>query len=154
MQQKEQLRAQLRKTLFTYAHEIPVNVVLGELRRLSDELTQIALQTTDTSAAISAFAIDAHGNVQERGKRGARCNVRQAGHLTAGKNMDKNMVVYGRQSIKNIWFVGLKAVLDYFSECVKLGEKMRIVIEYDPRAENTTIIYYRATQIPAQNSDL
>lgn len=68
MQQKEQLRAQLRKTLFTYAHEIPVNVVLGELRRLSDELTQIALQTTDTSAAISAFAIDAHGNVQERGK--------------------------------------------------------------------------------------
>ncbi len=65
--------------------------------------------------------------------------------------MNKNMVVYGRQSIKNIWFVGLKGVLDYFSECVKLREKVRIVIEYDPQAENTTITYYRATQSPTQN---
>lgn len=65
--------------------------------------------------------------------------------------MNKNMVVHGRQSIKNLWFAGLKAVLDYFSECVKLGEKVRIVIEYDPQAENTTITYYRATQSPTQN---
>ncbi|MDO4356915.1 MAG: hypothetical protein Q4E13_10440 [Clostridia bacterium] len=68
MRQKEQLREQLRKTLFIYAQGLPVNAVLGELRRLGDELTQIALQTTDTGTAISVFTIDVHGNVQEIGK--------------------------------------------------------------------------------------
>jgi len=69
------------------------------------------------------------------------------------ENMSENMGIYGRQSIKNIWFVGLKAVLEYFSECVKLGEKVRIVIEYDPQKENTAITYYRATEKQDQEKD-
>lgn len=60
--------------------------------------------------------------------------------------MSKNMFAYGKQTIKNIWFDGLKAVVDYFSECVKLREKVQIVIEYDPLVENTVITYYRATE--------
>ncbi|MDO4356916.1 MAG: hypothetical protein Q4E13_10445 [Clostridia bacterium] len=68
--------------------------------------------------------------------------------------MNKNMVVHGRQSIKNLWFVGLKAVLDYFSECMKLGEKVRIVIEYDPQVEDTTITYYRASESSAPQHEI
>lgn len=70
-----------------------------------------------------------------------------------GVNMDKNMLVYGRQSVKNIWFDGLKAVLDYFSECVKPREKVRIVIDYDPQAESTVITYYRATEKQGREKD-
>lgn len=68
MQQKEQLHAQLRKTLSTYAQGLSVDVVLGELRKLGDELTRIALQTTDSGVAINDFVIDIHGVVRERKK--------------------------------------------------------------------------------------
>lgn len=68
MQQKEQLQAQLRKTLSIHARGLSVDAVLGELRKLGDELTRIALQTTDSGAAINDFVIDIHGVVRERKK--------------------------------------------------------------------------------------
>ena len=68
MQQKEQLRAELRKTLSTYAQGLSVDAVLGELSKLGDELTRIALQTTDSGAAINDFVIDIHGVVRKRKK--------------------------------------------------------------------------------------
>lgn len=68
MQQKEQLQVQLRKTLSIHARGLSVDVVLGELRKLGDELTRIALQTTDSGAAINDFVIDIHGVVRERKK--------------------------------------------------------------------------------------
>ena len=68
MQERDQLRAQLQKTLSTYARGLSVDVVLSELRRLGDELTQIALQKTDSGKAIDAYVIDIHGVVRERKK--------------------------------------------------------------------------------------
>lgn len=56
--------------------------------------------------------------------------------------MDK-FILHGTQTIKNPWFSGLKAVLDYFCENVELQKKVRIVLEYDPQRENTRITYYR-----------
>ncbi len=68
-------------------------------------------------------------------------------------DMGKDMHTYGKQTIKKIWFVGLKAVMDYFCECVEMKEKTRIVIDYDPREENTVITYYRATAKQGQEKD-
>lgn len=72
MQQKEQLRAQLRKTLSIHARGLSVDVVLEELRKLGDELTRIALQTTDSSAAINDYVIDIHGIVKKHAKGGGK----------------------------------------------------------------------------------
>lgn len=56
---------------------------------------------------------------------------------------ERKMRQYGCQTIKHPWFSGLRAVMRYFIECTEHEEKARIVIEYDPREDNTRISYYR-----------
>lgn len=67
-QTQAQLRAKLRETLSIYAQGIPVNIALSELQTLGNELTEIALQTTDCGEAISNFSVNFHGVVQEAGE--------------------------------------------------------------------------------------
>lgn len=63
-----------------------------------------------------------------------------------------SLSIKGSIKVKHPWFSVTRAVLDHFIECIEHEKKARIVIDYDPQSDNTSITYYRDTELQNQEA--
>lgn len=63
---KGQMYAKLMETLSEHGTQVSVFDALSVLRRIENELSEIALKTAETKTAAAYYTVDAHGKVIER----------------------------------------------------------------------------------------